>query len=168
MGWRFRRSISILPWLRLNYGNRGFSSVSLGPRGFSLSTGKSGTRYSTSFGYGLSYSERLDRPVERRASVRARAAKTRIAALCDEGQALTRRAERAKKRLEEMPTEQNRLRAEMLLLEIDDLTEEVQTETTQLGSIEREYRQARRSRREAVAVIVFAILISGVFKIFVL
>jgi len=67
-----------------------------------------------------------------------------------------------------MPTEQNRLRAEMLLVEINDLTEEVQAETTQLASIETEYRHARRSRRVAVAVIVFAILISGVFKIFLL
>jgi len=42
MGFRFRRSISICPGVRLNIGKNGLSSLSVGQRGASVSVGKTG------------------------------------------------------------------------------------------------------------------------------
>ncbi len=42
MGFRFRKSISIIPGVRVNLSN-GAPSLSIGPRGASLSVGKNGT-----------------------------------------------------------------------------------------------------------------------------
>ena len=59
MGFRFRRSMSIIPGLRLNFGKRGVS-MSLGPRGAKLTVGPSGTRATVGIpGTGLSYTEKL-------------------------------------------------------------------------------------------------------------
>ena len=43
MGFRFRRSIKILPGVRLNFGKRGIST-SIGIRGAHVTVGKTGTR----------------------------------------------------------------------------------------------------------------------------
>ncbi|MCR9000944.1 DUF4236 domain-containing protein [Rahnella perminowiae] len=42
MGFRFRKSVSIIPGLRVNFSN-GTPSLSIGPRGASVSIGKRGT-----------------------------------------------------------------------------------------------------------------------------
>ncbi len=56
MGFRFRKSIRILPGVRLNVGNRS-SSVSLGGRGLTFNVGKKGTRTTVGLpGTGLSHS----------------------------------------------------------------------------------------------------------------
>lgn len=61
MGFRFRRSVKILPGVRLNFGKRGIST-SLGVRGAHVTFGKSGTR--TTVGLpesGMSYTH-LEKP----------------------------------------------------------------------------------------------------------
>lgn len=59
MGFRFRRSISILPGVRINL-NNGTPSVSLGPRGASISIGSQGTYANVGLpGSGLSYRQRI-------------------------------------------------------------------------------------------------------------
>jgi len=59
MGFRFRRSISILPGLRLNLSKNGLST-SIGPRGATLNFGPRGPRYTVGIpGTGLSYSDRI-------------------------------------------------------------------------------------------------------------
>lgn len=64
MGWRFRKSIKILPGIKINIGKDGFSSVSVGTRGAHLTMGKNGTTVSAGIpGTGLSYVKRLDKPV---------------------------------------------------------------------------------------------------------
>ena len=64
MGWRFRKSIKILPGIKVNIGKDGFSSVSVGTRGAHLTMGKNGTTVSAGIpGTGLSYVKRLDQPV---------------------------------------------------------------------------------------------------------
>ena len=64
MGWRFRKSIKILPGLKVNIGKDGFSSVSVGTRGAHLTMGKNSTTVSAGIpGTGLSYVKRLDKPV---------------------------------------------------------------------------------------------------------
>ncbi|CUB06668.1 DUF4236 domain-containing protein [Marinomonas fungiae] len=60
MGFRFRRSITIIPGIRLNLSN-GLPSLSVGPRGASISVGKRGTYANLGLGGGLSYRTRLDR-----------------------------------------------------------------------------------------------------------
>jgi hypothetical protein len=61
MGFRFRRSIRILPGLRLNIGKRGVST-SIGVRGAHVTFGKTGTRTTVGLpGSGLSYTH-LERP----------------------------------------------------------------------------------------------------------
>ena len=61
MGFRFRRSVSLLPGIRLNFGTRGVST-SVGGRGFTLNFGKRGIRTTVgSPGTGISYSEMLTR-----------------------------------------------------------------------------------------------------------
>jgi hypothetical protein len=68
MGWSFRRSIKILPGLRLNLSKRGVG-ISAGVRGAHASTGPRGTWFNTSLpGSGLSYRERLDGKQQRRRS----------------------------------------------------------------------------------------------------
>jgi hypothetical protein len=55
MGFRFRRSITILPGVRLNFGKRGIST-SIGIRGAHVTVGKTGTRTTVGLpGSGLSY-----------------------------------------------------------------------------------------------------------------
>jgi hypothetical protein len=61
MGFRFHRSIKILPGLRLNFGKRGIST-SIGVRGAHVTFGKSGTRTTVGLpGSGLSYTH-LEKP----------------------------------------------------------------------------------------------------------
>lgn len=60
MGFRFRKTISIVPGVRVNLSNGG-ASLSLGPRGASISVGKRGTYANLGLpGTGLSYRTRLD------------------------------------------------------------------------------------------------------------
>jgi hypothetical protein len=57
MGFRFRRSIKVIPGIRINLGKSGFSSVSVGGHGITKNFSKKGTK--TTFGLpgtGLSYS----------------------------------------------------------------------------------------------------------------
>ena len=55
MGFRFRRSIKILPGIRLNFGKRGIST-SIGVRGAHVTIGKTGTRTTVGLpGSGLSF-----------------------------------------------------------------------------------------------------------------
>lgn len=57
MGFRFRRSVKILPGVRLNLSGSG-ASVSLGPRGFHYTVGSKGTRVTAGIpGTGLSWSQ---------------------------------------------------------------------------------------------------------------
>jgi hypothetical protein len=61
MGFRFRRSIKILPGIRLNFGKRGISA-SIGVRGAHVTFGKTGTRTTVGLpGSGLSYTH-LEKP----------------------------------------------------------------------------------------------------------
>jgi hypothetical protein len=61
MGFRFRRSIKILPGIRLNFGKRGIST-SVGVRGAHVTYGPTGTRTTVGLpGSGLSYTH-LERP----------------------------------------------------------------------------------------------------------
>jgi hypothetical protein len=63
MGFRFRKSFTILPGVRVNLGKSGVTSVSVGGKGVRLTTGKHGTTVTTSIpGTGLSYSHRVDGP----------------------------------------------------------------------------------------------------------
>lgn len=60
MSLRFRRSIKVLPGIRVNFGKSGFTSVSVGPRGASLSTGRRGAFVNLGLpGTGLSYRSKL-------------------------------------------------------------------------------------------------------------
>lgn len=60
MGFRFRKTISIAPGVRVNLSSNG-ASLSLGPRGASISVGKKGTFANLGLpGTGLSYRARLD------------------------------------------------------------------------------------------------------------
>jgi Protein of unknown function (DUF4236) len=55
MGFRFRRSVKILPGVRLNFGKRGIST-SIGVRGAHVTFGKTGTRTTVGLpGSGMSY-----------------------------------------------------------------------------------------------------------------
>jgi Protein of unknown function (DUF4236) len=61
MGFRFRRSIKILPGIRLNFGKRGVST-SIGVRGAHVTVGRTGTRTTVGLpGSGLSYTH-LEKP----------------------------------------------------------------------------------------------------------
>ena len=58
MGFRFRKSIKILPGLKINLTHKGISSASIGKPGASLNIGKKGARTSVGIpGTGLSYSK---------------------------------------------------------------------------------------------------------------
>jgi hypothetical protein len=62
MGFRFRKSVTILPGVRINLGKSGVSTT-LGGRGRSVTVGKRGTHANVGLpGTGLSYRERLDLP----------------------------------------------------------------------------------------------------------
>jgi len=57
MGFRFRRSIRLLPGIRINIGKRG-ASVSMGVRGAHITVGSTGTRTTVGVpGTGLSYTK---------------------------------------------------------------------------------------------------------------
>src|SRR4051812_46312832 len=57
MGFRFRRSMSLLPGVRINLSGSG-PSLSIGPRGFHYTVGPKGTRVTAGIpGTGLSWSE---------------------------------------------------------------------------------------------------------------
>jgi hypothetical protein len=57
MGFNFRKSIKIVPGVRLNITKKGVSSVSLGGKGMRVNLGKKGTRTTVGMpGTGLSYS----------------------------------------------------------------------------------------------------------------
>jgi hypothetical protein len=61
MGFRFRRSIKILPGIRLSFGKRGVSSP-IGVRGAHVTFGKTGTRTTVGLpGSGISYTH-LNKP----------------------------------------------------------------------------------------------------------
>ncbi|MDR2404906.1 MAG: DUF4236 domain-containing protein [Deltaproteobacteria bacterium] len=65
---RFRRSIKILPGLKLNIGKTGFSSLSIFKRGASLTMGSKGSYLNLGLpGTGLSHRIRLDKPGKTRA-----------------------------------------------------------------------------------------------------
>jgi hypothetical protein len=65
MSFRFRRSIKILPGIRLNFGKRGIST-SIGVRGAHVTFGKTGTRTTVGLpGSGLSYTHLDKRRRER-------------------------------------------------------------------------------------------------------
>ena len=56
MGFRFRKSIKVLPGIRLNVGKHGINSVSVGSRGVTTNIGKHGTHTTYSIpGTGISY-----------------------------------------------------------------------------------------------------------------
>lgn len=56
VGWRFRRSLRILPGVRLNISKRGISSLSVGRRGLTLNVGRKGTKETIGLpGSGISY-----------------------------------------------------------------------------------------------------------------
>nr|DAK31914.1 MAG TPA: Protein of unknown function (DUF4236) [Caudoviricetes sp.] len=70
MGWRFRKSIKILPGIKINIGKDGVTGVSIGPRGAHINIGKRGTTLSTGIpGTGIHYTTRLDKPVGKKMSV---------------------------------------------------------------------------------------------------
>lgn len=57
MGFKFRKSIKILPGVRVNISNKGVNSVSVGRRGAKVNIGKKGVRSTVGIaGSGLSYS----------------------------------------------------------------------------------------------------------------
>ena len=88
MGIRFRKSVTIIPGLRLNLTKSGLSAT-LGPRGASIGIGPRGTHANLGgFGTGLSLRTRLDAPASRRG------ARTSLRTLAKELRAVER--ERAK------------------------------------------------------------------------
>lgn len=57
MGLRFRKSVRLLPGVRLNISKQGLSSLSIGGRGLTYNIGRKGTRGTVGLpGSGLSYS----------------------------------------------------------------------------------------------------------------
>lgn len=63
MGFRFRRSVKIMPGVRVNFGKRGVS-MSAGVRGATVTVGRRGVYGNVGLpGTGMSYRQRLDRPV---------------------------------------------------------------------------------------------------------
>lgn len=57
MGFNFRKSIKIMPGVRVNLTKKGISSVSVGKNGARVNVGKKGTRTTVGLpGTGLSYS----------------------------------------------------------------------------------------------------------------
>lgn len=61
MGFRFRKSFKIAPGIRVNLGKKGLSSVSIGPRGASMSIGSQGKHANIGIpGTGLSFRHKID------------------------------------------------------------------------------------------------------------
>src|SRR3954452_17728192 len=64
MGWRFRRSIRVLPGVRWNFGLKS-TSVSIGGRGLHYTVGTKGARISAGLpGTGLSWSQAAPTPAQ--------------------------------------------------------------------------------------------------------
>lgn len=62
MALRFRKSIKLMPGVRVNLGKRG-ASLSVGPRGSTFNIGKRGIRHTASLpGTGLSYQSQIYTP----------------------------------------------------------------------------------------------------------
>lgn len=60
MGFRFRKSIKIMPGVRANFGKNGLTSVSVGKRGLSVNVGKKDAHINVGIpGSGLSYREKI-------------------------------------------------------------------------------------------------------------
>ena len=60
MGFRFRKSMKLMPGVRVNFGKKG-ASYTIGPRGASINLSKKGIYCNASIkGTGLSYRARLD------------------------------------------------------------------------------------------------------------
>lgn len=56
MGWRFRKSVKILPGVRLNFGKGGFTSTTLGGRWLKTNVSGRGVKHTVSVpGTGVSY-----------------------------------------------------------------------------------------------------------------
>lgn len=65
MGFRFRRSISLIPGVRINLGGRRGPSVTVGGRGMSVNVGPAGTHLNAGIpGTGVSYREKLDSGIQ--------------------------------------------------------------------------------------------------------
>jgi len=63
MGFRFRKSITIVPGLRVNLGKKG-ASLSVGGRGATINLSKKGARATVGIpGTGISYTENLSEPL---------------------------------------------------------------------------------------------------------
>ncbi|HEX8187430.1 MAG TPA: DUF4236 domain-containing protein [Pyrinomonadaceae bacterium] len=73
MGWRFRKSVRILPGVRLNFGKGGFTSATLGGRWLKTNVGGRGVRHTVGVpGTGVSYQTDTGRaaPAERESGSR--------------------------------------------------------------------------------------------------
>ena len=69
MGWRFRRTVRLLPGVRLNISRRGVSTT-IGVRGASVNIGKTGTYVNLGLpGTGLSYRQKLTPPTPHASNV---------------------------------------------------------------------------------------------------
>ena len=66
MGWRFRKSVKILPGVRLNFGKGGFTSTTLGGRWLKTNVSGRGVKHTVGVpGTGVSYQTDTDRGVAR-------------------------------------------------------------------------------------------------------
>lgn len=69
MGFRFRKSVKLLPGVKLNFGKRG-TSITIGDRGASVNIGPRGTHANVGIpGSGISYRTRLDSDQTKRKSI---------------------------------------------------------------------------------------------------
>lgn len=60
MGLRFRKSVKVLPFVRINLSKQGVSSVSIGGKGLTINRSRKSTRVTASLpGSGLSYSRQF-------------------------------------------------------------------------------------------------------------
>lgn len=68
MGFRFRKSIKILPGVKINLSKKGISSVSIGRPGATVNIKSDGTKRATIGipGTGISYQTRLDKPISKK------------------------------------------------------------------------------------------------------
>lgn len=99
MGFRFRRSVTIIPGVRLNFSTSGVST-SIGPRGASMTFSERGTYANLGLpGTGFSYRTRIDRAPPTRAVARSTYRQL---------QRLQREAERAQELAEAASTHANR------------------------------------------------------------
>ena len=92
MGFRFRRSFTILPGIKINLGKDGFSSVSFGKRGAKATVGKNGTRQTVGLpGSGLSYTNYQKHEQQESPAPVPAAMDTRASLRCPYCNALTKR-----------------------------------------------------------------------------